>query len=85
MTDYNSALGEGLRDARKKNNMSLMAVEMLTNGIFKASVLGAYERGERSVTVERFHTLCFIYRTHPIDVLPMDFFPKTKNNPWNVE
>ena len=70
MSEYTKALGANLRRARNQNHMSLRTMEELTEGQFKASILGAYERGERSVSVERFHVLCFLYRTKPEELLP---------------
>ncbi len=70
MSDYTKALGVGLRRARHKTGMSLQGMEDHTDGRYKASVLGAYERGERAITVERLHKLCWIYQVHVISVLP---------------
>lgn len=41
--------------------MSLTEVEALTNQEFKASVLGAYERGERAMSVQRLVRLASVY------------------------
>lgn len=46
-------------------------VESHTDGEFKASVVGAYERGERAISVQRFVNLAEIYGTPPSDLLPV--------------
>ena len=46
-------VGERLRSIRLQKNMSLGDVETRSNNEFKASVLGAYERGERAISVPR--------------------------------
>ena len=46
----------------------LDAVEELSSGEFKASVLGAYERGERAISVPRLARLALIYEA-PVDQL----------------
>jgi hypothetical protein len=45
-------------------------VESQTSGEFKASVVGAYERGERAISVQRFARLSDIYGTPASDLLP---------------
>ncbi|MFZ9307872.1 MAG: helix-turn-helix domain-containing protein, partial [Ilumatobacteraceae bacterium] len=50
---YSRLVGERLRSIRLQKNMSLGDVEQRSNQEFKASVLGAYERGERAVSVSR--------------------------------
>ena len=50
---YNTLVGERLRNIRKQKKMSLQEVEATSNNEFKASVLGAYERGERALSVPR--------------------------------
>ncbi len=70
MKTYNQMLGDNLRVQRKKLDFSLSTVQRLSQDEFKASVLGAYERGERAMTVYRLSVLCSIYGVHPIAVLP---------------
>ena len=50
---YARKVGLRLRSVRKQKHLSLHAVEEASNQEFKASVLGAYERGERSISVPR--------------------------------
>ncbi len=46
---YNEAVGSRLRSIRKQRGLSLQDVEEISGREFKASVLGAYERGERAL------------------------------------
>ncbi len=70
MPEYNKVLGANLREARKRTGMSLADMAFRTGGEFKGSILGAYERGERAITVKRFARLCALYSIHPVTVLP---------------
>ena len=47
-------------------------VEATTAGEFKASVLGAYERGQRNITVARLHRLAQLYGVEIGQLLPAD-------------
>lgn len=58
---FNRALGDRLRLARRARGWSLMDIEAFTGGEFKASVVGAYERGERALTAYRLVRLASIY------------------------
>lgn len=42
----------------------------MTDGEFKASVVGAYERGERAMSVQRLVRLAEIYSLQPVELLP---------------
>ena len=68
--EFNYALGQRLRAARRHRGWSLGEVESNTEGEFKASVVGAYERGERAISVQRFVRLSDIYGTPASDLLP---------------
>lgn len=71
---YATAVGSRLRLVRKQKKLSLQAVEASSGLEFKASVLGAYERGERSISVPRLQRLAALYDV-PIDqLLPKDSF-----------
>jgi transcriptional regulator with XRE-family HTH domain len=56
-----AAIGERLRAARKAVHLSLHDVEAKTAGEFKAASLGTYERGERSISVDRLQRLAEVY------------------------
>src|ERR1041384_2019342 len=65
---YATRVGERLRRVRKQKRLSLQAVEASSEQEFKASVLGAYERGERAISVPRLHRLAKFYAV-PVDQL----------------
>ncbi len=67
---YNELLGERLRSIRRQRGMSLQDVQRATSGEFKAAVLGAYERGERALSVPRLHRLAEIYGVPITQMLP---------------
>jgi transcriptional regulator with XRE-family HTH domain len=67
---YARAVGERLRTLRRQRGLSLLAVEESSNREFKASVLGAYERGERVISVLRLQRLAEFYRVPVDQVLP---------------
>lgn len=66
--NYSIRVGERLRQVRKELRLSLQAVEAQSNQEFKASVLGAYERGERAISVLRLQRLASFYGV-PVDRL----------------
>jgi|GEM_PF-2411305 len=70
--DYSAAVGQRLRAVRRSRGLALQEVETQSLGEFKASVLGAYERGERAISVPRLHRLGQIYQTPVADLLPAD-------------
>ncbi|MGH9065025.1 MAG: transcriptional regulator [Acidimicrobiales bacterium] len=65
---YGVALGARLRAVRKQKHLSLQEVEQGSGREFKASVLGAYERGQRRIAVPRLQRLAQIYKV-PVDQL----------------
>lgn len=67
-TSYARAVGERLRNLRRQQRLSLLAVEEASGREFKASVLGAYERGERIISVLRLQRLAQLYGV-PVDQL----------------
>ena len=66
--DYSRRVGERLRAIRRQKRQSLHDVEARSESEFKASVLGAYERGERSISVPRLQRLAGFYDV-PVDQL----------------
>ena len=52
-------VGDRLRSIRRQKGLSLHEVEAMSNEEFKASVLGAYERGERVISVPRLMRAAF--------------------------
>ena len=69
---YSRLVGERLRSIRLQKNMSLGDVETRSNNEFKASVLGAYERGERAISVPRLERLAKFYDVGIDQLLPRD-------------
>jgi transcriptional regulator with XRE-family HTH domain len=65
-------VGERLRAVRKQKHLSLQAVEAASGQEFKASVLGAYERGERAISVPRLQRLAGFYNVAVDQLLPRD-------------
>ena len=70
--DYARLVGERLRAIRRQKRLSLQEAEELSNQEFKASVLGAYERGERAISVPRLHRLARVYQVPADQLLPRD-------------
>jgi transcriptional regulator with XRE-family HTH domain len=50
---------------RTKRGLTLRETATRSAGTFKPSVLAAYERGERSISLERFHALAKLYDVPP--------------------
>ncbi len=70
--NYARRVGDRLRNVRKQQRLSLQAVEAASNQEFKASVLGAYERGERAISVPRLQRLAKFYNVPVDQLLPRD-------------
>ncbi len=75
---YNQSIGRRLRAIRKQKGMSLQDVEAKSELEFKASVLGAYERGERSLSLPRLQRLAGFYG------VPVDQFSLPETGRWGV-
>jgi hypothetical protein len=69
---YARKVGARLRAVRRQMRLSLQAVEAASNQEFKASVLGAYERGERTISVPRLQRLARLYDVPVDQLLPRD-------------
>jgi transcriptional regulator with XRE-family HTH domain len=74
-TPYGRRVGERLRAIRRQKRLSLQEVEAASNQEFKASVLGAYERGERAISVPRLQRLARFYSVPVDQLLPADDGP----------
>ena len=68
--NYSFKVGERLRLVRRQKRMSLQEVEAESSHEFKASVLGAYERGERAISVPRLSRLAQFYEVPVGQLLP---------------
>ena len=71
-TGYGRKVGERLRAIRRQKRLSLQDVEASSEQEFKASVLGAYERGERAISVPRLQRLARFYAVPVDQLLPRD-------------
>ena len=80
---FNVELGRRLREARKSRGWSLLEVEDMTSGDFKASVMGAYERGERSVSAHRLCKLADLYDVGAGSLLPAPY--DGTEAPWVID
>jgi transcriptional regulator with XRE-family HTH domain len=72
---YSRKVGERLRAIRRQKRLSLQEVEAASGQEFKASVLGAYERGERAISVPRLQRLARFYNVPVDQLLPNDDGP----------
>jgi transcriptional regulator with XRE-family HTH domain len=84
---YARRVGERLRDVRQQKRLSLQAVEARSDQEFKASVLGAYERGERAISVLRLQRLARFYRVPVDQLLPRDVGPdlRLRSSPDDID
>jgi len=77
---YAEVVGARLRAVRRQKQLSLQAVEAGSGQEFKASVLGAYERGERAISVPRLQRLARLYDVPVDQLLPDDLEPPRGND-----
>lgn len=71
MSDPNAlTLGGRLRAIRQQQAMSLQAVEQRSGGVWKAVVVGSYERGDRAITVSKLIQLADFYGVPVAQLLP---------------
>jgi transcriptional regulator with XRE-family HTH domain len=74
-SDYAKTLGARLRAIRTQQGLSLHGVEEKSRGRWKAVVVGSYERGDRSVTVQKLAELAEFYGVPVSELLPGDVLP----------
>ena len=67
---YAVRLGERLRWVRQQRSLSLRTVSQRSGEEFRISVLGAYERGHRMISVARLQRLAEIYGVSVDHLLP---------------
>ena len=67
---FNHRVGELLREVRKQRRLTLEEVEAGSADEFKASVVGAYERGERALSLPRLARLAEFYEVPMGRLLP---------------
>jgi transcriptional regulator with XRE-family HTH domain len=81
--DYAKALGERLRSIRLQKNMSLQDVQQASGDKWKAAVVGAYERGDRNVTVSKLSELADFYGVPVSEIIPDDGSAVAPGSPEN--
>ncbi|GAB4244850.1 MAG: hypothetical protein Kow00129_04590 [Thermoleophilia bacterium] len=69
---YVEAVGEKLRRLRLERGLSLQEVCERSGGAFVVSTLSAYERGKRSLSLERVLELADIYGLSPTTLLEVE-------------
>jgi|RhiMetdeSRZDD1v2_1073273.scaffolds.fasta_scaffold09652_9 transcriptional regulator with XRE-family HTH domain len=69
MGRFSRSAGQVLRETRGHLGMSLYDVARVSEGRFKPSALGGYERGERTLSIDRFCELARIYGVPPDELL----------------
>jgi transcriptional regulator with XRE-family HTH domain len=82
---YAVTVGARLRAIRGQQRLSLQEVEARSGEEFKASVLGAYERGERAISVARLQRLARFYGVPVDQLLPADGGPAFGPRPGDAD
>lgn len=82
---YAGKVGARLRAIRRQKGLSLQDVEAASSQEFRASVLGAYERGERAISVSRLQLLARFYRVPVDQLLPGDDGPDFGPRPGDTD
>lgn len=70
MNGYSRKVGARLRSLRKQRGLTLQQVEVLSNKRLKGSLLAAYERGDRNISVTRLHQIATLYSVPVTQLLP---------------
>ena len=86
---YVELVGEKLRKLRQDRSLSLQEVCERSGGSFVVSTLSAYERGKRSLSLERLFELSAIYGQSPMSLLDVEDDPDfqrtlTRNGPLRI-
>jgi transcriptional regulator with XRE-family HTH domain len=67
--ELGTAVGAAIRAARLESGMSLEELSRRSQGRYKPSSLGGYERGERAITLSRFCDLAYLLGRRPDQLL----------------
>jgi len=62
-------VGAALRRAREARRLTLRDATLVSSGEIKPSTLASYERAQRTVPIERFFRLAFLYDISPVRLL----------------
>lgn len=80
-SDYQQRLGGRLRAIRQQQGLTLQQVEEMSEGKWKAVVVGSYERGDRAVSVARLAELSEFYNVPVSQLLPKEELPGSDGHP----
>ena len=69
-------IGSRLRDIRRQQELTLKQVEIKSRGVWKSVVVGSYERGTRTLSIEKAFRLCDFYGV-PYSALIDDYREKS--------
>ena len=69
MSEFLRIVGDELRRARQDAGLALRDLNQRSGREFKASAVGGYERGERSISLDRFCRLAALYGIAPEHLL----------------
>src|SRR5436853_7894487 len=72
MDGYSRKVGARLRSLRKQRGLTLQQVEVLSNKRLKGSLLAAYERGDRNISVTPLPHKTTLYSLPVNQLLPED-------------
>lgn len=72
MSEYQKRLGGRLRAIRQQQGLTLQQVEEVSEGRWKAVVVGSYERGDRAVSVAKLAELSEFYNVPVSELLPKE-------------
>ena len=78
--EYQQRLGAKLRAVRRARGLRLQDVEELSEGRFKAVVIGSYERGDRAVSAHKLASLATFYEVPVVELLPDEERPRRRSN-----
>jgi transcriptional regulator with XRE-family HTH domain len=81
---YAELVGEKLRRMRQDRGLSLQEVCSRSGGSFVVSTLSAYERGKRSLSLERLCELAEIYGQSPMSLLDLEDSPEFQRSLSNT-
>ena len=70
ISDHQRRIGARLRSIRNQQGLSLAEVQQRSEDRWKAVVVGAYERGDRTITIARLQELAAFYGVPLADLLP---------------
>ncbi len=74
-------MGERLRAIRVAKGLSLGDVNEASEGRWKAAIVGAYERGDRNITVARLADLAAFYGVPVTEAIPAEPATEREDDP----